>query len=129
MSTMVVLAVGLDESFLESQLSDCQSTNFCIRSVGSIREAIVHLREGDFDLVLLGRSIPSDSKERLTFLIRASGSRVPVVCLVDYSCGNDNFEDPAINDESIKILDGIKEMVANRAKTGVSSLVATSISM
>jgi hypothetical protein len=129
MSTMVVLAVGLDGSFLKSQLSDCQSTNFCIRSVGSIREAIVHLREGDFDLVLLGRSIPSDNKERLTFLIRASGSRVPVVCLADSSCGSDNFVGPAINDESIKILDGIKEMVANRAKTGVSSLVATSISI
>lgn len=129
MSTMVVLAVGLDESFLESQLSDCQSTNFCIRSVGSIRDAIVHLKEGDFDLVLLGRSIPSESKERLTFLIRASGSRVLVVCLVDYSCGTDNFEDPAINDESIKILDGIKEMVANRAKAGAFSLVATSVSI
>ena len=129
MSTMVVLAVGLDESFLESQLSDCQSISFCIRSVGSIREAIVHLREGDFDLVLLGRSIPSDSKERLTFLIRASGLRVPVVCLADSSCHSDNFEDAAINDESIKILDGIREMVANRAKTGACSLVATSISM
>jgi len=129
MSTVVVLAVGLDESFLESQLSECEPISFCIRSVGSIRDAIVHLREGDFDLVLLGRSIPSDSKERLTFLIRASGSRVPVVCLVDSSCGSDNFGDPAINDESIKILDEIKEMVANRAKTGACSLAATSISM
>jgi len=32
---------------------------------------------GDFDLVLLGSSIPAEHKERLTGLVRTSGSRTP----------------------------------------------------
>jgi DNA-binding NtrC family response regulator len=128
MPITVVLAVGLDTSFLESQTSAWRSAGFSITFARSIREAIIHFKDGDFDLVLLGRSIPSDSKERLTFLIRASGSRVPVVCIAESSRGINNFEDATINDEPVKILDGIKEIVANRAKNGTSNLIATSIS-
>jgi hypothetical protein len=49
--------------------------------VGSIGEAIESFRCGDFDLILMGDSVPVESRERLTFLIRATGSATPVVCL------------------------------------------------
>ena len=129
MPITVVLAVGLDSSFLESQTSARRSAGFSITFAGSIREAIVHLKDGDFDLLLLGSSIPADSRERLTFLIRASGSRVPVICIANSTGDGDNFVDGTIEDGPIATLAEIKEIVANRAKSPASSLVATSIPM
>ena len=79
----VALAVGLDSSLVAGQSSAWQSAGHSVTLVKSIGEAIVHLREGDFDLVLLGHSIPTDSRERFTFLIRESGSRTPVISLTD----------------------------------------------
>src|SRR6185503_3134932 len=116
MPVTVVLAVGLDTTLLEEQISDWLSAGLFITSAGSIREAIVHFKNGDFDLVLLGCSIPSDGRERLTFLLRASGSRVPVVCVTDISSDCDSFVD-AIKDGSTNILNGIKEIMGNLPAT------------
>lgn len=127
MPMTVVLAVGLEKSFLEHQIPNWQSADLSITIAGSIRDAIVHFKDGDFDLVLLGSSIPADSRERLTFLIRASGSRVPVVCIADSSCDGDDFVDATIKDEPIMILEEIKEIVANQARASVSRSVATRI--
>jgi CheY-like chemotaxis protein len=71
-----LLSVGLDSSILESQWPVWQSAGCHVTSAGSIREGIVQLRDGDFDLILLDHSLPIESRERLTFLIRASGSRI-----------------------------------------------------
>jgi DNA-binding NtrC family response regulator len=120
MPVTVVLAVGLDTTLLEEQISDWLSAGLFITSAGSIREAIVHFKNGDFDLVLLGCSIPSDSRERLTFLLRASGSRVPVVCVTDISSDCDSFVD-AIKDGSTNILNGIKEIMDNLPATYAQS--------
>jgi len=110
----------LDTTLLEEQISDWLSAGLFITSAGSIREAIVHFKNGDFDLVLLGCSIPSDSRERLTFLLRASGSRVPVVCVTDISSDCDSFVD-AIKDGSTNILNGIKEIMDNLPATYAQS--------
>jgi DNA-binding NtrC family response regulator len=120
MPVTVVLAVGLDTTLLEEQISDWLSAGLFITSAGSIREAIVHFKNGDFVLVLLGCSIPSDSRERLTFLLRASGSRVPVVCVTDISSDCDSFVD-AIKDGSTNILNGIKEIMGNLPATYAQS--------
>jgi len=121
MPVTVVLAVGLDTTLLEEQISDWLSAGLFITSAGSIREAIVHFKNGDFDLVLLGCSIPSDSRERLTFLLRASGSRVPVVCVTDISSDCDSFVDATIKDGSTNILNGIKEIMGNLPATYAQS--------
>ncbi len=111
-----VLAVGADSSLLASQRPDWQSSGYLVTSAGSIREAIVQLKEGDFDLVLLFHSIPPESRERLTFLIRSSGMRVPVVCVVDSSSGHDSFADATIRNEPDNLLRGIGELLAARVK-------------
>ncbi len=76
MPLMHVLAVGVDSSLLASlltsQRSAWQSAGCYVTCAGSIREAIVQLRDGDFDLILLDDSIPVESRERLTLLIRSS---------------------------------------------------------
>ena len=130
MPITVVLAVGLDKSLLENHESAWQSAGFSVTSLGSIRGAIVHFKNGDFDLVLLGPSIPSDSRGAADIPgIRASGSRVPVVCVADSSSDCDSFVDATIKDGPTNILDGIKEIMANRPKTSAQSLEASSISM
>ena len=76
MPPTVVFAVGVDPSVLVSQRSVRQSAGCYVTSAGSIREAIVQLGDGDLDLILLGDSVPIESRERLTFLIRASRSQI-----------------------------------------------------
>jgi len=115
MPLTVVLAVGLDSSLLAGQSSVWQSAGYFVTSTWSIREAIGHIREGDFDLVLLGHTIPADNRERLTFLIRASGSRTPVVYITDSANHRDSFADATIRNEPTSLLQSIGELMAKRA--------------
>ena len=117
MPVTVVLAVGLDSSLLAGQSSVWRSAGFIVTSTGSISEAIGYIRNGDFDLVLLGHSIPTDSRERLTFLIRATGSRTPVISITDCSTGCDSFADATIRNEPSNLLQTIGELMAERAKS------------
>jgi hypothetical protein len=127
MPITVVLAVGLETSSLETRLSDWQFGGFSVTSARSIRDAIRYFKDGDFDIVLLGPSILFDSKERLAFLIRASGSRAPIVSIADSPCNCDEFVDTTLSDERNDILDKIKEIAATRAKTTSARLVARRI--
>ena len=79
MSLKVVLAIGVNSSLLEIQSSDWKSSGYIVTFAWSIKDAIAHFTYGDFDLILLGRFLPAESREKLTFLIRASGSRIPVI--------------------------------------------------
>jgi len=110
----VLLAVGLNSSLLESQRSVWQSAGYHVTSAGSIREGIAHFHEGNFDLVLLSHSIPTESRERLAFLIRASGSRIPVVSVSDSSSNCDSFADATILDGPDNLLQGIKDLLSKR---------------
>jgi len=112
----VVLAVGLDSSLVAGQRLAWQSSGQFVTSVKSIREAIVHLMEGDFDLVLLGHSISPDSRETFTSLIRESGSRTPVVSITDSPKGCDSFADATIRNDPASLLKNIQELMAGRAR-------------
>ena len=121
MSLTVVLAVGLDSSLLANQSSVWQSAGFIVTSTGSIKDAIGHIRDGDFDLVLLGHSIPVDSRERFAFLLRAIGSRTPVVSITDSPTDGDSFADATIKNEPSNLLQSIGELMAERAKSSAPS--------
>jgi len=112
----VVLAVGLDSWLLESQRTAWKSEGYFVISAASAKEAISHFKAGDFDLVLLGHSIPIEARERLTFLIRSTGSRTPVVC-IGGSCGDCNsFADATFENDPNQLLSGIGELLATRAR-------------
>ncbi len=115
MSFTVILALGLD-SLVAGQRSVWQSAGYFVTPIKSINEAIAHLREGDFDLVLLGHSIPTDSRERFTFLIRASGSRTPVVSVSDSSTECDSFADATIRNDPAGLLKSIRELMAEHTR-------------
>lgn len=117
MPLAVVLAVGVDSSLLASQRPVWQSAGYRITAPASIREAMVQFWGGDFDLILLSHSIPIESRERLTFLIRASGSRKPLVCVTDLPGDHDRFADATIRNEPDHLLQVIGELLAKRMKT------------
>ena len=95
-----------------------RSIGFIVISVNTIKAAIDHFKVGDFDLVLLGSSFPVEIKERLTFLIKASGSSTPVVCLSNSSgdCDCDGFADATLGSDPSKFLAAMKELMVNTAK-------------
>jgi hypothetical protein len=91
--------------------------------VESIREAIVQFRDGAYDLILLGHSIPIESRERLAFLIRTSGSRIPVVCFADSPFGHDSFADATIRNKGDDLPLVVQELLPARSRNGCSSAI------
>jgi CheY-like chemotaxis protein len=87
----------------------------------SSREAIEDFRAGDFDLVLLGHSVPMEDKEKLTSLIRASGSRTPVVCVAKSPGDCNPFADATLNGDEGALLKGMRAALAKAAKAREAS--------
>ena len=78
--------------------------------LGSLRR---HAAGADFDLILLGDSIPPESRERLAFLVRASGSNTPVVAITGSSNGCNSVVDAMIDDEPKELFRKIGEILAS----------------
>ena len=116
MPLTVVLAVGLDSWLLATHSAVWRSAGYIVLSAGNIREAIEHFKAGDFDLVLLGDTISAENKERLTFLIRASGSRTPVVCIANSSVAYASFADATLRNDSDVLLTGMGELLEEKAR-------------
>jgi len=117
MSLTVVLAVGLDSWLLATQSTIWRSEGFVVITAGTIQEAIDHFKAGDFDLVLVGDSISIESKERLSFLIRASGSQTPVVSVSDVRSDSGALARASLKNDAGALLNGITELIAARGKS------------
>ena len=116
MSITVVLGVGLGPWLLAANDAAWRSSGFVVIPATSVREAIDHFQARDFDLVLLGRSISSESKGRLSFLIHASGSQTPVVSIANIAGDVDLFADFTFPDNSNAMLAGMVELLAERER-------------
>ena|ERR1700753_602914 len=114
MPIIVVLAIGVDSALLKTQGSLWKAAGYVVNVAGSIREAIDHFKVGDFDLVLLGSSIPAENRERLTYLIRSLGSSVPVAFIAESSSDCDRFADATLRTEPKAMLAGMRELMARR---------------
>jgi DNA-binding response OmpR family regulator len=112
MSITVVLAIGMDSWVLEAQRKAWQSAGYFVTSAGSIRDAIDDFQSGDFDLVLMSHSIPTEKRERLTSMIRATGSRVPVVCVTNSPSDWESFAGATVKSEPSDLLQRIGELLA-----------------
>jgi CheY-like chemotaxis protein len=117
MPVTVVLAVGLDSWKLTAQSAVLRSAGFIVIAANSIRDAIDHFRAGDFDLVLLDHSISNEDRERLSFLIRATGSQTPLACVAHHSGDSHSFTDATLKDDSLALLKCMGELVVRRATT------------
>jgi hypothetical protein len=116
MSLKVVLSVGVDSWLLASHSAAWRPAGFIVLSAATMREAFDHFRAGDFDLVLLGDSLSLESKEKLTHLIRSSGSHTPVVSIASPSGHCDSFANATIRNDSKALLQGMGELLAEESR-------------
>jgi len=84
-------------------------------SAFSLRDAANQFLNGDFDLVLLDKSLPTKDKDRMASFIRVSGSRTPVVA-VGSERHDDTFVDATFDENPDNLLRGIKNILV---KTGI----------
>jgi DNA-binding NtrC family response regulator len=124
MSFTIVLAVGVDSWQLMTHDPIWKSAGYIVISVGSVEEAVRHFKAGDFDMVLLGYSIPAEKRERLTFLIRSLGLRVPVAAIAKSPGDCDSFVDVTLRNDTSALLAGIGALMANKARTPMPSIMA-----
>lgn len=115
MPITVVLAIGFDPWLFQIERTVSQSAGYFVTPANSVSEGIERFESGDFDLVLLGPSIPAESRDQLTHMIRASGSRIPVVCMNDATSHGDDFGHAAIKNEPHTLLQNIRERLAMQA--------------
>ncbi len=127
MATTVVLAVCLDPLFPGIHEADWNSAGYIFLTANSIKEAIDHFKTGDFDVVLLGQSIPEVDGERLTFLIRATGSRVPVVSMTNSSGRQLSFADATFEQDSKELLPSMAELLRPRRECDCATHTARRI--
>ena len=121
MPLTVVLAVGMDAWRLITQSPIWKSAGYIAVSAASIKEGIDYFRAGDFDLVLMGHSIPAESKRRLAYLIRATGAQTPVVSIEKSPQASDPFADATIHNDTGAndtgaLLSGIGKLLADKAE-------------
>ena len=74
MQATLILIVGTDSSLLRARSVILESMGYTAVPTFSIKMAADNFLTGDFDLVLLDNSLSEKDKDRLTSLIRASGS-------------------------------------------------------
>jgi hypothetical protein len=118
MSLKVVLAAGVDSRLLATYSTVWRSAGYIVLPAASVREAIDHFKTGDFDMVLLGDSFSVECKERLTCLIRASGSRTPVVSIANHPSSDcDLFADATIRNDSNALLQSMGELLAKESRS------------
>ena len=115
MPLTLVLAVGLDSLSLGIRNSLLQSAGYIVVSALSLKEAANRFLDGDFDLVLLDNSLPAKDKDRITSLIRISGSHIPVVSIVSENGHDSPFADATFGENPDNLLRGIESVLVKTA--------------
>ena len=113
----MVLAVGFDPSLMTPRTLVLQSAGYVVIKAWSLEEAVDHFRSGDFDLVLMCHSVPVEDRERLSRLIRASGSSIPIVSIAGSPGECDAFANATLEDGPNKFGAGIRDALVRAART------------
>jgi CheY-like chemotaxis protein len=113
----IVLGVGFNPSLMTTRMLILQSAGYVVVLASSLQETVDHLQSADFDLVLLCHSVPATDRERLTSLIRASGSRTPIVSIAGSLGECDAFANATLEDGPNKFLARIREVLIKAVKT------------
>jgi CheY-like chemotaxis protein len=117
MPQTIVLAVGTDPSLLKTRSLVLQSAGYMVESASSVKEAVDRFQSGDFDLVLLCHSVPRKDRDRLTSLIRASGSLTPIVSIAGNLGECDAFATATLEDGPSNFLARIRDVLVKAEKT------------
>jgi CheY-like chemotaxis protein len=123
MPLTIVLCVGFDLSLLRARGLVLESAGYLVESVSTFKGAADRFQSGDFDLVLLCHSVPRKDRDRLTSLIRSSGSRTPIVSIAGNLGECDAFATATLEDGPNNFLAGIKDVLVKAEKTIPSQYV------
>jgi DNA-binding response OmpR family regulator len=116
MPLTLILSICLDPVMLDARNLILRSAGYTVVPALSLKEAVDRFRSGDFDLVLLGHTVTEKDQDRLACLIRASGSRIPVVSIAAPGCGSRNaFIDATVGADPDELLAGIREALLKPA--------------
>ena len=125
MSETLVLSVGLDPLILYARETILRSAGFFVVSAMSMKEAFNLFQDGDFDLMILCGTLPVRDRERLTCLIRASGSRIPIASVSGRPGEQAFFSEVSVEPSPVELLAGIKRLLAKQFEVGsIKSSVA-----
>jgi CheY-like chemotaxis protein len=113
----IVLAIGFDSSLMMIRNLVLRSAGHAVVEASSLNEAVDQFQSGDFDLVLLCHSVPATERERLTRLIRASGSSTPIVSVAGSLGECDAFANATLEDGPNKFDAGIRDALVRAART------------
>jgi DNA-binding response OmpR family regulator len=116
------MAVGVDSWMLAANAVEWRSAGFIVIPASTMQEAFDHFRNGDFDLVLLGNSLSSESKERLTYLIRTSSPCTPVVSIAKNSTNIDSFANATLSNDGNAILQGMRQLLAEQSRLHLTGI-------
>ena len=117
MPLIIVLSVGFDPSLLRARGLVLESAGYLVESASTVKEAADRFQSGDFDLLLLCHSVPRKDRHRLTSLIRASGSRTPIVSIAGNLGECDTFANATLEDGTNNLLAGIRDVLVKAEKT------------
>lgn len=126
MSETLILSVDLDPLILFAREAILRSEGHIVVSAASIKEAFHQFREGDFDLMILGNTLSIHDRERLTCLIRASGSRLPIASISSGPWEQSVFPEATLQENPPELLAGIRRLLSKQfelAALGSSSPV------
>jgi CheY-like chemotaxis protein len=104
----------LDPLILYAREAMLRSEGYIVVSASSIKEAFHQFRDGDFDLMILGKTLPVRDRERLTCLIRASGSRMPIASISSTPWEQSVFPEATLQENPTELLEGIRRLLAKR---------------
>jgi DNA-binding NtrC family response regulator len=116
MPITMVLAIGLDAGFLESQRNTLKASGYFVSSAHSVNAAMEEFRDGDFDLVLIAQSVETERRDRLISMIRDTGSRVPVVCMAEPSSYFNTLALAATDSGQIYMMQSIGDVVSHQKR-------------
>src|SRR5579863_1889919 len=114
MAETLILSVDLDPMSLNTRETVLRSEGYIVVSAASIKGAFRQFHEGDFDLMILGETIPIKDRERLTCLIRTSGSRIPIASISSTPWDKSVFPDASLLENPAEIVAGIRRLLAKR---------------
>jgi DNA-binding response OmpR family regulator len=112
----LVLSIGLDVGILDTREMLLRSAGYSVVSAISIKEAVYLFKDGEFDVIVLCHTLSIKDCERLTGAVRASGSRIPIVCVSETAFDNRNsFADETLDKNPAAFLTAIEDVLRNHA--------------
>ena len=123
MRTTIVLGIGLTEVLSDADRFIWRSNGLFLNTVSTAGRAIERLRDEDVDIVLVGGSLPAETRNGLISAVRRFHPSIPVLYVQRESGDSDDTADSTVPAEAQALLDEIKRLVGTSQRTQIFSRV------